>query len=114
MSENHAESVIPQWTVGWRMQRALGHAQMSVEQMAQELDVSRGTVSRWLNDRGPVKGLYLRQWALLTGVPFDWLRTGAVPRAAEEGTSRSTTAEYIGEMFGGALDSPAGDLELVA
>ncbi len=45
--------------------------------MAAELQVSRATVSRWLNDKGlPPRSVYLRRWADLTGVPFLWLCHG--------------------------------------
>ena len=65
--------VIPSWTQGWRLQRALSHAGMTTEQMADELGVARSTVSRWCNDKGhPTRG-YLKLWAIRTGVSYDWL-----------------------------------------
>lgn len=65
---------IPEWTLGWRLQRALAHAEISVEEIADEMGVSRSTVSRWLNDRGaPPKAAYVKMWAFRTGVPFAWL-----------------------------------------
>lgn len=67
---------VPEWTLGWRMQRALTHAHLHVEQMSDELGVSRSTVSRWINDKGPVRPIYLKQWALRCGVPYEWLATG--------------------------------------
>jgi transcriptional regulator with XRE-family HTH domain len=65
--------VIPPWTQGWRLQRALSHAGMTTEQMADELGVARSTVSRWCNDKGHITRGYLTLWALHTGVSFDWL-----------------------------------------
>lgn len=68
---------IPEWTLGWRLQRALTHADIQTDQMAAELGVSRSTVSRWLNDRGSApKIAYLKVWALRTGVPLEWLTGG--------------------------------------
>lgn len=65
---------IPEWTLGWRLRRSLEHAGISVEEMGEDMGVSRSTMSRWLNDRGaPPKQPYLRLWALRTGVPFAWL-----------------------------------------
>ena len=65
---------IPEWTLGWRLQRSLAHAEISVEEIADEMGVSRSTVSRWLNDRGaPPKAAYVKMWAFRTGVPYAWL-----------------------------------------
>jgi len=71
------EMTVPEWTLGWRLQRALHHAGMQTDQMAAELGLSRGTVSRWLNDRGaPPKLGYIKVWAMRCGVPLEWLITG--------------------------------------
>lgn len=82
MSEMQTGDVVPQWTLGWRLQRALSHADMKVEQMADELGISRGTASRWLNDRGPVREIYLKQWAMRCGVAFEWIKSGAATEPA--------------------------------
>ena len=37
---------VPDWTIGWRLQRALAHADVSVQEMADELGVSRSAISR--------------------------------------------------------------------
>src|SRR5690606_20591044 len=42
---------IPEWTIGWRLKRALDFADLSAQEMATELGVHVGTVSRWMNDR---------------------------------------------------------------
>lgn len=74
MSQTTQEPVIPEWTLSWRMQRALAHAGLSVEAMASELGVSRQTVSRWLNEHGgPPRIGFVKLWALRCGVPFEWL-----------------------------------------
>ena len=71
---------IPPLTLGWRLQMALGYAGLSVQEIAETLEVSRTTVSRWINDRGAPRTIYLRQFALLCGVSQDWLITGENPR----------------------------------
>lgn len=78
MSEtNPLSSAIPAWTLGWRLQRALAHAGISVQGMANELDVSRSTISRWINDNGtPPRSGFVKLWALRTGVPYEWLAEG--------------------------------------
>lgn len=75
---------VPQWTLGWRLQRALAHADMKAEAMAEELGVDRRTLSRWMHDKGPVRAAYLKQWALRTGVSYDWLAHGIVPTGTDE------------------------------
>ena len=96
MSELPVEGAVPDWTLGWRMQRALAHAGISAGEMAAELEVSRGTLSRWLNDRGArPRAIYLRQWALRCGVSYRWLLNGnpqhAVPaNARSEGFNLTT------------------------
>ncbi|MGI8682031.1 MAG: helix-turn-helix domain-containing protein [Mycobacteriales bacterium] len=69
---------IPQLTLGWRLKMSL--RDISVEDMADELGVSRATLSRWMTDRGaPPKSAYLKVWAMRTGVPLEWLRDGNAP-----------------------------------
>lgn len=81
---------IPELTPGWRLQMALAHAGVSVEEMAEELGVHRGTVSRWLNDRGaPPRAAYVKMWALRTGVDYRWLSdTCRPPREGTDGGSK--------------------------
>jgi transcriptional regulator with XRE-family HTH domain len=94
MSEMQQSAEVPQWTRGWRMRRALDHAGLTVETMISELGISRGTASRWLHDKGPVRDIYLKQWALRCGVSFDWLKSGGP--AGQEATSPGTTDRYLG------------------
>ena len=61
---------IPSLTLGWRLQMALAHASLTTEQIADELGYSRSSVSRWVNDKGPVRPMILKEWALRCGVPL--------------------------------------------
>lgn len=82
-----AGGVIPDWTLGWRLQRALDHAGIKVGDMADEIGVVRGTVSLWLHDKGPVREIYLKHWALRCGVNAQWLitgRRGETPEPSDE------------------------------
>ena len=75
------QGVIPETTQGWRLQMALGHAEMTAQAMAEALGVHRGTIARWMHDEGaPPKRAYVMQWALATGTNAYWLETGKVPR----------------------------------
>ena len=74
---SEAAGRIPPLSLGWRFQMSLRQAEMSVQDMADELGASRSTLSRWMNDRGtPPKAAFVKQWALRTGVPYTWLATG--------------------------------------
>lgn len=64
---------VPEWTLGWRLKRALSYAELSAQDMAAELGVHVATVSRWMNDREHPRRAYLMAWALRCGVPFGWL-----------------------------------------
>jgi transcriptional regulator with XRE-family HTH domain len=61
------------------MRKALRTASLGVNDMADYLEVSRNTVSSWINGRITPSGQTLRLWSLRCGVPLEWLRTGQVP-----------------------------------
>jgi transcriptional regulator with XRE-family HTH domain len=69
---------VPAWTLGDRLGKALREADIAVGDMADELGVSRSTVSRWLNDKGQPKRAYLTRWAWMCKVNFEWLKNGTV------------------------------------
>lgn len=69
--------VVPDWSLGWRLRRSLEWADVSAKEMAGELGVSEGTISRWCHDVGaPPRSVYLRAWATYCRVPFVWLQYG--------------------------------------
>jgi transcriptional regulator with XRE-family HTH domain len=84
MTEVQQELRIPPWTLGWRLQRALDWGKVSTQEMADELEVSRGTISRWCHDQGMPKRIFLKHWALRTGVPFEWLALGVGESAQQD------------------------------
>lgn len=70
-----AHERIPALTLGWRLKMALGT--MASHDMADALEVSRTTVSRWMADRGaPPRSVYVKQWALITRTNAEWLLAG--------------------------------------
>lgn len=96
---------VPRWTLGDRLKRSLRHAGMKAEDMAACLDVSRGTVSRWMNDEGaPPRPVYLREWARLCDVPYDWL-SGADTQASQRLRRRD-------DAFESMLDNARREFEL--
>jgi transcriptional regulator with XRE-family HTH domain len=80
-----AETLIPEWDVADRMRKALRVADISVQEIADYLGVSRNSAGSWINGRIVPSTQTLRLWALRTGVPFEWLRDGG---AAAEGVNR--------------------------
>jgi transcriptional regulator with XRE-family HTH domain len=86
MTQTTTAGAVPDWTLGWRLKRALDHAGIKSDEMAEELGVVRGTVSRWMNDVGAApRAVYVRQWAMRTGVDLHWLETGVVVPAPRDG-----------------------------
>lgn len=98
MTVNHEGPVVPEITVGMRLDIAMRHAGIKSGELADELGIDRGTVSRWINDRHkrPIPRLYLKTIALRCGVPFEWLESGISP----------TTAGKCARSRGGRFRSP--------
>jgi len=65
------------------MRKALQHSDVSVQEMASYLGVTRNTVGNWTNGRTGPGTQTMRLWALRTGVPLEWLLTGAIPEWGE-------------------------------
>ena len=88
-----AHTNIPELTLGWRLQMALGD--MGVKEMADELGVNRATIGRWMHDKGAApKRAYLLQWALITGVDATWLETGETPSDGGPNGGLAVTSRY--------------------
>jgi transcriptional regulator with XRE-family HTH domain len=61
--------------------------------MADDLGVSRATLSRWMNGRSAApRRIYLRQWALHCGVSFEWLCHGDNLPCGPEGEKVNVSA----------------------
>ena len=79
MSNAPAEGNIPQFDLADRLRKALRVADVSVQEIADYLGVSRNTVGAWINGRVVPGKAFIRLWAMRTGVPFEWLQTGESP-----------------------------------
>lgn len=82
-----ADSIVPTWSLGDRMRKALEVTGTPVMEMAEYLEVSRQTIGNWLHDRSPVKRATLVVWAAATGVSLEWLETGEAAPANQDGLS---------------------------
>ena len=98
MSEQtQQQGAIPAWSLGWRLNRALSHADISVQEMADELGVARSTISRWVNDHGTEpRAVYVKQWALRTGVDYRWLMGSTPADVLPRLDSDQQPADYTG------------------
>ena len=87
MTTESIGSTVPEWDVADRMQKALRVSCLTVQGMADYLGVSRNTCGRWLNGHTQPPVAALRLWALRTGVPYGWLKTGRRGDGPEPGAN---------------------------
>ena len=77
MTEQVDFAVEPEFTLGWRIKRALDHAKLDHSDLMAKFEVSRQTVSRWCRDDGPPpKKFILNEIAVMCGVSARWLIDG--------------------------------------
>ena len=67
-----------QFDLSDRLRKSMTVAGLSVQDMADYMDASRNTVSRWINGAREPKLSTLRLWALRTGVPLEWIVNGVI------------------------------------
>jgi transcriptional regulator with XRE-family HTH domain len=80
MSEMHAVGRIPEWTKADRLGKALDHAGIKTQDMAEFLGVHRNTVGNYINGRTEADKRTVMLWAQRTGVPVEWIEgTGGSP-----------------------------------
>lgn len=65
-----------------RLRKSLRHSGFSSQQMGEYLEVSRHTVSNWLNGHTRPRPAELKMWAMRVGVPYTWLIGKDDPRAS--------------------------------
>lgn len=85
---------IPEFDLADRMRKTLRDSDIAVHDMADYLDVSRNTVSAWINGRITPDRRTLIAWALKTGVPIGWLLTGQAPTSPFGGDGAEVTDAY--------------------
>lgn len=80
-TDAHVPGSIPVWTQADRLRKARESIGWSQQELADAMDVSRGTISNAEGGK-PLQRSTLRLWAIATGCPIDWLRDGT--RAADQ------------------------------
>ena len=79
MTTNLSER-IPAFTVGDRLRKAREKTGLDQGEFAEEIGVSRGTVSNYEGDKTEgFKRPYVAAWAIRADVPVEWLLWGKVP-----------------------------------
>lgn len=68
-----------------RIRKALRASDIGVSEAAERLEVNRNTVGNWINGHITPSVQTLYAIAAITGVPFEWLKTGKAP--SEDGAS---------------------------
>lgn len=71
---------VPEFDLADRLRKALRESKVSVQHMADFLEVDRSTVSTWINGRIRPSGQTVRLFAMRTGVDYEWLKDGKSER----------------------------------
>ena len=77
---------VPEFDIHDRLRKARDIVGLDQQTLGDEIDVSRNTVVHYENGSTKrLKPIVLKQWALRTGVPYEWLMTGEEPPQAPDG-----------------------------
>ena len=80
--------IVPAWTMGDRLRKAREQADLSSQQMADHLVVSRNTIRNYESGHTTnIPAAKLAKWAEVTRVPAVWLLTGD-----DESSDQATTS----------------------
>jgi transcriptional regulator with XRE-family HTH domain len=92
--EVNREVVIPSFHAGDRLAKSREVVEITQDELAQGLGVSRATISRWERGIG-VKRSTMLLYAMRTGVPFEWIETGkCTPRDLNPEPTDYSSAAY--------------------
>ena len=67
------------WTMLDRLRKARESAGLLKEELAERLEVSRNTIGNYESGKVRPQPVVVKMWALVTGVPVEWIRTGHEP-----------------------------------
>lgn len=92
MTKNTQAGQTPEWTIADRLRKARELTGMKQNEFADEIGISRGTVSNYERGLGPFKRPYLLAWALGAGVPLEWLTNTESPPKTPQTKERTAQA----------------------
>lgn len=81
--------------MGDRLDKAMRVAGLTIDDMAVALDVSRGTIGNYRSGRTEPSKLQVKEWAVRTGAPLEWLMTGEVGPAGIEPTTSTVKSQRL-------------------
>lgn len=90
----HLDGLIPVWTTADRLRKAREHVGLSQIEFAAETGMSRQTIGNYENGNTRPNRVFVAAWALRTGVPVEWLLTGAVPTPNPDDHGSPVTKQY--------------------
>lgn len=94
----------PVLTLGERLAKARKDARLDQQQIAEQLGVSRPTVSHWERNRSEPNVTHAARWAEITGVSFGWLAGVAIRSRCSSAFALVTNAGYVQTTL--AFDRP--------
>ncbi|MFD2840113.1 helix-turn-helix domain-containing protein [Populibacterium corticicola] len=86
---------IPQFTMGDRLRKAREQAGLESSEFADEIGVSRNTITNYERDKVAPRKIVLKAWALRTGVPIQWLETGIAPSPNPDGLENAAISDSV-------------------
>lgn len=89
--EDLAGANVPRWTLGDRLRKARTWAGIERADMADDIGVTDRTISNYELDSTRPPKLVIKQYALRTGVPIEWLTDEIFP---SEGTTLTNSDCY--------------------
>lgn len=70
---------VPEWTLGERLRKSRGDAELEQQELADRIGASRQSISNWETGKNRPRLYVMRSWALATGVPLWWLKGESAP-----------------------------------
>jgi len=78
MTNTASAGGVPRWTIGDRMRKARLYAGMTPAEMAEDIGRTPHTIGNYENGKTKAPLLVLRQYAIRTGVPLEWIQYGTI------------------------------------
>lgn len=97
MSIQPAHETSLEFDLADRMRKSLRIAGLGIQEMADYLEVSRGAVGSWVNGRNKPQPHAIKLWAMRTGVPVEWLKTGKENPPTQGGGGNLGEPSYLVE-----------------